>query len=196
MSAGILCALGALVLAACTSTPSATGGHHVHHHSHSSTTTTSTPPPSSSTTTTSLPPACATNSLALGASFGGTAAGTSYTVFTLTNHGDACSLEGYPTVTFYGPAAVGATGAGPRLSLTDVDSGPVATTVSVTKGGQAAFIVVYHDIPVDGVGCSTVASVGVMLAGAKQPLVTSIPVSMCGGSVEVYAIGTPGSEHP
>jgi hypothetical protein len=184
-----------MLLAACSSTPSASRGHHGHHHQ--STTTTSSPPSSSSSSTsTTVPPQCLTSALSLGATFGGTAAGTSYTVFTLTNHDRACSLEGYPTLTFYGPAKQGSTGAGPRLPLTVVDSGPAATTVSLAKGGKAEFIVVYHDVPVGGVGCSTVTSVDVLLPGATATLVATLSVPVCGGSVEVYAIGTPGSERP
>ena len=129
-------------------------------------------------------------------SFGGTAAGTSYSVFTLTNHGVPCSLEGYPSVTFYGPAKTGSTITGPRLSITDIDSGPAATTVSVATGKDAQFIVVYHDVPVGGLGCSTVATAGVVLPATNQELSTAIAISVCGGSVEIYAIGTPGSEHP
>jgi hypothetical protein len=99
-------------------------------------------------------------------------------------------------VVFYGPVAAGATGSGARLSVTTVDSGPPASTVSVAKGGQAGFIVVYSDVPVDGVGCSTVASVDVTLPGATRALATMLSISVCGGSVEIYAIGKPGSEHP
>lgn len=128
--------------------------------------------------------------------FGGTAAGTSYTVFTLTNHGAACTLEGYPALAFYGPAKAGATGAGGHLSFTDIDSGPPARTALVAEGGQAEFIVVYADVPVGGVGCSAVGSVGVVLPGATQSLMISLAIQVCGASVEVYAIGTPGSEHP
>jgi hypothetical protein len=117
-------------------------------------------------------------------------------VFTFTNQNAPCSLEGYPTVTFYGPATQGATGAGARLPLTDVDSGPPATTVAVAKGAGAEFIVVYHDVPVGGVGCSTVGSVGVLLPGAISSFTAPISMSVCGGSVDVYAIGPPGTEHP
>ncbi len=117
-------------------------------------------------------------------------------MLTLTNQGSACSLEGYPTVTFFAPAKLGVPGAGPRLSLSDIDSGPPATTVSVAKGGQAQFIVVYSDVPVGGVGCSTVGSVDVVLPGATQTLAATLSIPVCGGSVEVYAIGPPGTEHP
>jgi hypothetical protein len=114
----------------------------------------------------------------------------------LTNHGDPCSLEGYPTLAFYGPIKTGATGAGTRLPFTNVDSGPAATTVTIARGGGAEFIIVYHDVPVGGVGCSTVASVDVVLPGVPGTLVTSLSIPVCGASVEVYAIGPPGSEHP
>jgi hypothetical protein len=195
----VVFALGlALALAACTSVPSGSGGGHQHQHGHSTTTTTSTASTSTSTSTstTGVPPACKTGSLQLTAAFGGTAAGTSYTIFSFTNLGDPCSLEGYPTVSFYGPAKSGAAGAGPRLPITDVDSGPAAKTVSLGKRAKAEFIVVYHDVPVGGVGCSPVASTGVVLPPQVQALVLSISISVCGSSVEVYAIGAPGSEHP
>lgn len=117
-------------------------------------------------------------------------------MFTLTNQGDPCSLEGYPTATFFAPAKQGAAGAGSRLSLTDIDSGPPATTVSVSKGGRAEFIVVYHDVPVGGVGCLTVGSIDVVLPGATTSLVATLSIPVCGGSVEIYAVGPPGTEHP
>jgi hypothetical protein len=186
--------VAALALDACTSTPSASGGGHHHHHGGSTTTSSTTSTSTSTTTsTTAVPPGCTTAALALSTSFGGTAAGTSYDVFTLTDKAVPCSLEGYPTVTFYGPAQ---SGTGPRLPISDIDSGPVAKTVSLTSGGAAEFIVVYHDVPVGGVGCSTVASAEVSLPGTAAVLATPISISVCGGSAQIYAFGPPNSEHP
>jgi hypothetical protein len=68
--------------------------------------------------------------------------------------------------------------------------------MTLASGGSAEFIVIIDDVPIGGVGCSTVASVDVSIAGTAEAL--AVPVSMvpCGGSVTVYAFGPLGSESP
>jgi hypothetical protein len=135
--------------------------------------------------------------LGLSTSAGGAAAGTAFTTFNLVNRGPAdCQLDGYPTLTFYGPSGAGGAGAGPKLSITAIDSGPPAHPVTLASNGAAEFILVYHEVPVGGVGCQSVASVGVALPNSTERLMTPLSVSVCGGNAEVYAFGKPGTESP
>lgn len=188
-----IAAFGSVVLAACSSPTN-------HSHNSTTTTTTTTTIPgrsTTSTTTSAVPTTCSTGVLGLSAAAGGTAAGTAYSIFTLANRGpSACSLEGYPSLSFFSPSGAGGSGAGQKLSIAVVDAGPSPEPVTLHAGGSAEFILVYHDIPVGGVGCSTVGSVDVSLPDSTEVLSTPVSITACGGTANVYAFGPPGSESP
>ena len=184
---------GALVLSACGSSnpppPSTT--------SSTSPPTSSTGTTASTTTTLAIGPPCTTALLNFSASFGGAAAGGNYYKFEATNTGpSACSLEGYPKVTLYGPSSGGGTAAGPELPISAVAAGPAPATVPVAPKSSAEFILLFTDVPVNGSGCSTVASVDVSPPGNTE--VTAVPLSFspCGATVRVYAFGPADSESP
>jgi len=187
-------AVSGVVLGACSSSPAP------HHNSTTSTSTTTTVPQSStssSTTTTAVPASCSTGVLGLTARAGGIAAGTAYSIFTVVNRGpSACSLDGYPGISLFGPSGATGAGAGPKLSIDVVDAGPSPKPVTLRKSGSAEFILVYHDVPIGGVGCSTVASAEVSFPDSAEVLGTPLSISACGGTASVYTFGPPGSESP
>lgn len=188
LSSSVVLVAVAIGAAACSSKPSTT------------TTSSSTPvssTSSSTTTTTASAAACSASQLSLSGATGGASAGSSYETFTVTNNGPAtCELNGYPTLTFFGPTAGGGAGAGPQLPLTTQQGGAAPTAVILKASDTAEFLVLYTDVPVNGAGCSTVASV--QMAPPSSSQVVSAPISFmpCGATVKVYAFGAPGSESP
>ncbi len=169
----------------------------IHHH-HQATTTTARPTGSTGTTpTTPGVAACSPGVLGIAPSPGGVAAGTSYTIFALTNRGPTrCVLDGYPSLEFFGPSGASGAGAGPKLSITAIDGGPAPSLVMLASGGSAEFIVIMNDVPIGGVGCVTVASVDVSIPGTNEAIGVPVAMTPCGGSVTVYAFGPPKSESP
>ncbi|HVB04945.1 MAG TPA: DUF4232 domain-containing protein [Acidimicrobiales bacterium] len=164
----------------------------------STSTTTTTATSTSSTTSTTLAggPTCSTGALSLSASGGGASAGSSVETFTVTNNGPAtCRLDGYPSLTFFGPTAGGGAGAGAKLAITDQDAGPAPAAVTLKTNGSAEFLVIFSDVPVGG-GCTTVASVEMAPPGSSESVTAPVSFSPCGGTVKVYAFGVPGSENP
>jgi hypothetical protein len=83
-----------------------------------------------------------------------------------------------------------------RLPITGIDGGSAPVPVTLSSGGTAEFIVIANDVPVGGVGCSTVASVDVSIPGTSEALAVPVALRPCGGSVTVYAFGPPDSESP
>ncbi len=157
-------------------------------------TTTSTSAP---TTTVKTIAACTTALITITPVFGGSAAGGSYYRFNVTNIGPGeCALDGYPALTFFSPNAAGGAGSGGPVSLTVTDSGPAPTRVVLKHSESAQFLLAYTEVPVNGAGCSTVASVDVRLPG--QAASTPVPVSFspCGGVIKVYAFAVPGTVNP
>jgi hypothetical protein len=189
---------GGAVLGACSSSPKPVTHHHAPPTSTSTSTPTSTSTSSTSTVpTTSVETTCSTGLLGITAAPGGVAAGTSYIVFTLTNRGPTrCTLEGFPSLEFFGPSGASGAGAGPKLSITPMDGGEAPGLVTLASDGTAEFIVVINDVPVGGVGCSTVASVDVAIPGTGEALAVPVTMTPCGGSVTVDAFDAPGSESP
>jgi len=158
------------------------------------TTTTSTPKP---TTTIKTTAACTTALMSFSPVFGGSAAGGSYYRFNATNTGPgACALDGYPTLTFFAPNAAGGSGSGVLVALTVSNSGPTPAKVILKPTQSAQFLLVFTEVPVNGAGCTSVASVDVKLA--NQAGSTQVPVSFspCGGAIKIYAFAPPGSENP
>jgi hypothetical protein len=181
--------LGGIGLSACGSKSAA---------SKSSTTTTSpTTTTTSGSTTTTSPTACSAALLQFGATFGGAAAGGTYYTITATNIGpDPCSLDGYPTISFYAPSGAGGAGAGSPVSITVQDGGSPPTSVIVAPKGEADFLLVFTDVPVNGEGCASVASAEITPPGSSDASALPISFEPCGGTVKVYAFGSPGSESP
>jgi hypothetical protein len=189
---------GGAVLGACSSSPKPVTHHHAPPTSTSTSTPTSTSTSSTSTVpTTSVETTCSTGLLGITAAPGGVAVGTSYIVFTLTNRGATrCTLDGFASLEFFGPSGASGAGAGPRLPITSMDGGEAPGLVTLASDGTAEFIVVINDVPVGGVGCSTVASVDVAIPGTGEALAVPVTMTPCGGSVTVNAFAAPGSESP
>jgi hypothetical protein len=181
--------VAALLLAACSpSSPPAT-----------TTTTTTSPTATTTTTTTTTPttstsvsvPVCASGSLRLAEDLAKSTqgAGSEDVAYTLTNTGSTvCTLDGFPTVVLFGAPAKGSTGAGPKLAITAAHSGAGASSVTLDAGAVGAFYLVVSDVPVDGVGCSSSASITVTPPGSSVPLAVSSSLAPCGPSVGVTAI--------
>ena len=187
-----LVAGGGLLLFGCGSSPSSTGTTTTQ-----VSTTTTVASSTSSTSTTAPANPCSTGVMSASATTGGSAAGSAYETFTVTNNGpSACVVDGFPTLTFFGASAAGGAGAGPQLNVTIEHSDVVPTPVSIASKGSAEFLVLFSDVPVGGVACDTVASANVGLPGSAESL--SLPVSMdlCGGSVRLDPFGSSGSENP
>lgn len=163
-------------------------------------TTTTTPTVTSGSSTTStvaLAATCSPGVLQLSENAGGTSAGTTYDVLSVTNAGpSACSLDGYPTVTFFGASPSGGVGAGPKLTLGEDHGGPSPAPVTIKAKGTAEFLLVFSDVPVDGQGCVTVASVEVQTPGSTEAISAPATLSPCGPDVKVYPFAAPGSENP
>ena len=162
--------------------------------------TTTTTIPSSTTTTkphVTTHPACATALLQITTTFGGAAAGGSFYRFTATNTAPStCALDGYPTLSFFAPNAAGGAGSGAPVTLSVTDAGSPATVVDLRHGQSAQFLLLYTDVPVNGAGCTTVASVDVRPPHETQSTPVPVSFSPCGGEVKVYAFAPPGSQNP
>ncbi len=139
---------------------------------------------------------CATGLLRAHASFGGAAAGISYYVVTVTNAGPTpCTLDGYPVLKFFGPSGAGGAGAGPALQVSESHAGSPASVVLLRPGGDVESLVLFSDVPVNGVGCPQVASALVYPPGSSESISVPMSLSPCGG-VRVDAFGPVGSERP
>ena len=190
--APVLVAAAALLLASCASGKATSERTTTSPPTSSSTPprTTTTPPPSSSTSTTVPALAvCRASSLRLAQDQAQSSpgAGESYIAYTLTNTGTTpCSLEGVPAVAFYASGAGGKEGG--RLSLATRRSGAAPAPVTLDAGGAAAFYLVIGNVPVGGVGCTTVGWVSVMPPGSATALSTASPLAPCGGTVGVTAL--------
>lgn len=175
-----------MILASCSSSPTTT-------------TTTSTPasttsttlPASTTTTTAATAAACSTAVLSLAEDNAKSTAGagSAYVAYTLTNTGPTpCSMDGFPSVAFFGPSGATGAGAGPKLSITAQQTGSKPATVTLDAGAAGAFYLVVGDVPVDGVGCSSVASIEVTPPGSTEALSEPSALDPCGPSVGVTAV--------
>jgi hypothetical protein len=183
-----------VLLGACSSSPSAAPGSTTT--APSGSTTTTMPASATTSTTPSTPATCSTAVLGLSATAGGAAAGTTSETFTFTNTGPtACSLYGYPTLTFYGPSGAGGSGAGPKLKIYPVNGKDVSAPVTIAAGATAQFLVILSDVPVNGVGCTSVASVDVAPPGTTETLSLPLELQPCGGAVTVEPVAAPGTEN-
>lgn len=118
-----------------------------------------------------------------------TAAGTSHLTFLLKNEGPAaCSLKGYPFVALFGTSGAGGSGAGPRLKVTDIEEGAAPALVSVAPGATASLLISVSEVPVNGAGCQSVASVQVTPPGSSGALSVPADFQACGNTVGVYAV--------
>ena len=175
--------VASVVLGACgSSTPKA------------STTTTSAPRP---TTTLKTTAPCTAALMTFTPVFGGSAAGGSYYRFNAKNIGPGdCSLDGYPTLVFFAPNAAGGAGSGVPVTLTVTDFGSAPATVTLKTSQSAQFLLGYSEVPVNGAGCTSVASVNVKLPSQTESTPVPVSFSPCGGVVRVYAFAAPGTENP
>lgn len=122
----------------------------------------------------------------------GTSAGTTHLTFTLKNGAPKpCTLEGFPTVAFYGASGAGGAGAGAKLPLSDVEIGGPATPVTLDAGGAAQFVLSVSGVPVNGAGCSTVASLEVTPPGSTESLSVPDSFQACGTTVGVEPVASP-----
>lgn len=162
------------------------------------------PPPTTTTTAVTTPAttikttaACTPALLTFTPVFGGSAAGGSYYRFNATNTGPAeCVLDGYPTLTFLAPNAAGGAGSGVVVPLTVSQAGPPPARVILQPSQAAQFLLAFTEVPVNGAGCTSVASVDIKIP--NQTETTPVPVSFapCGGVIKVYAFARPGTENP
>jgi hypothetical protein len=163
-------------------------------------TTTTTTTTAKATTTTS--PAgtaarCATSALEASASFGGTAAGSSYYTVSVKNTGaDRCSLDGYPKYQFFGPSGAGGAGAGSPVPISVRNGGPSPSRITITPNSTADSIIVYSDVSSGGENCPSVASALLTPPGSSESIAFPISFSPCDSSVRVYPFGESGSESP
>jgi hypothetical protein len=184
---------GGLALAACSNGPNVS----TTTNTSASTTTSSTSSTSSSSTSTTSASTCSTGVLQLTESAGGASAGTSYFTFSLINGGPStCSLDGFPNMEFFAASGAGGAGAGMKLPIAVQDSTQSATSVVLKHGASAEFLLFVHEVPSNGVGCATVASVEVFPPGGSEALSIPVMLNVCGGSVTVDPIGPAGSENP
>ncbi|MCU1489511.1 MAG: hypothetical protein JWM85_916 [Acidimicrobiaceae bacterium] len=194
-SGSVLLAVG-LVLAACSSTPSGTPSSKVDtttsapsSTSSSSSSSSSSSTPSTSTTTATTSAACSTGVLQPSTGGTQTSAGTTHLTFVLTNSGpSACSLTGYPTLALFGASGAGGAGAGPKLAISDVQEPGSAKAVELAPKGTASFVLSVSEVPVNGAGCSTVASLQITPPGASDSLSLPDSFQACGSSVGVYPL--------
>ncbi len=109
--------------------------------------------------------------------------------FALKNQGPSpCSLEGYPTVALYGPSGAGGAGAGRKLALGDIDLGGPPKPMLLAPGYGTNFIVSVAEVPVNGAGCQTVASLEVSPPGSSESLSLPDTFQACGTSIGVYPL--------
>lgn len=189
----ILVAAGALLLAACSSAKPAASRQGSTSTSTSTTTTTTTTAapssassPGSSTTPIASVATCSSAQLHLGEDSAKSSVGAGSADIALTVSNSAatpCSLEGYPSVTFFASAAGGS-----PLSVTTRETGQSPTRVTVDAGGAAAFYLVVGNVPVGGVGCTAVRAVSVTLPSGSAALSLGLSLDPCGGAVGVTAL--------
>lgn len=185
--------LAAIVLAACSSTPSASPARGTTTSAPKSTTSTAatTSTTSSSATSTAVaPPACTASGLHLAedGAKSTAGAGSADIAYTLTNAGATpCLVEGYPAVTFYGPSGT-AGGTTAALSLSTVKSGPAPQPVALDAGAAGAFYLVVSNVPSNGAACTNVGSIAVTPPGASAALTLTASLQPCGPSVGVTAV--------
>lgn len=157
-------------------------------------TSSSTSSPKESTTTILRAPTCATADLEFATSSVGAEAGTSSFAFTATNDGPApCSLDGFAQVVFFGTSGAGGAGAGSRLPITAQQTGSAPSVVILAPTGTAQFRLSIADVPVNGAGCSTAASVEITPPGDTDAVSIPDALQPCGPNVNITAFGPPGS---
>lgn len=118
-----------------------------------------------------------------------TSAGTTRLTFALTNGGpQPCSLDGYPTVTLYGPSPAGGAGAGSKLSFSNIRLGGPPASVLLAPTYAADFVVSVAEVPVNGAACQTVASIQVNPPGSRESVSLPDSFQACGTSIGVYPI--------
>jgi hypothetical protein len=185
---GLMLASG-LVLASCSSGPSATGGKKKHHTTPTTAapvTTTSSP---TATTVAGAPgPPCKPSALRVTQGGGGAAAGgAATTVYVLTNVSKAaCSLNGYP-----GIQLLAADGSNITTTLQEGGAGiPAKLTVQtvnlVRLGGQASFLVYFVAVPSKTEPtCTNAPKMQLSLPGSASQLTTAAEIQACGGIIQV-----------
>lgn len=179
---------GSLVLSACGSS----------HHSTTPTTSaaSSTSPPAQhhhAATASTCRPAL----LQIKPTFGGAAAGGGYYRFSVTNTApQTCTLSGYPSLAFFSPGAAGGAATGSEVAMTAADAGPKPAAIKLSTGQTGEFLLLFTDVPVNGSGCSQVASVQVTLPGTNSAVPVPISFNPCGSGVKVYPLSYPGTERP
>lgn len=161
-------------------------------------------PPATTTTTTTKPTttvkttaACTTALLTFTPVFGGSAAGGSYYRFNAKNTGPSpCALDGYATLTFFAPNAAGGAASGVAVPLTVTQTGPTPARVILKPSSSAQFLLAFTEVPVNGAGCTSVASVNVEVPNQTESTPVPVSFSPCGGVIKVYAFALPGTENP
>lgn len=151
--------------------------------------TTTTTKAVSTTAPAGSPLTCASGVLVLHEGGVAAAAGTSHLTFDLTNQGPrTCTLDGYPSVTFFGGSGAGGSGAGSKLAVRSIELGTAPRRVRLSSGTDASFVLSVSEVPVNGVGCSRVASLRVVPPGDQAAVSVPVAFQACGGTVGVFAV--------
>jgi Protein of unknown function (DUF4232) len=191
--ASVACA--AVVLAACSSSPSKPKNVTTTTHAATSTTaptTTSTTAASATTSTAATSTACSRITAAPGQGQG--AAGTITGLITVTNAGStACTVNGYPTMALF-------SGSGAPLTVTIVNGLTVTvssaanappSSVSVAPSSRAQFAYQYSDVPVGSeTSCPTSESASVTMPGSTTSSPSfQLAIGPCGnGTIKVSPV--------
>ncbi len=140
---------------------------------------------------------CKAALLGVTASFGGTAAGVGYYRVLATNHaGVSCTLDGFATLRFFAPTAGGGAGSLTPVAMTVQHAGTSPKTLTIKAGAVGEFVLSYSDEPVNGTGCSTIASVEVTLPHQSSSIPVAISFSPCGGVITEQPFAYPGTQNP
>jgi hypothetical protein len=156
-----------------------------------------TQPTSSTTTSASGPPPCSAGQLAVTEVGVSGAAGTIGVAYRLTGTGAACTLDGYPVVSFFVESSGGAT-APASASVVDGGLGGVfassPTAIVVSAGQSAGFLLAYSDVPSGGSStCPDAAGFRLTPPGGTGVAVVATTMPLCGEPVHVSPV-VPASE--
>lgn len=198
---GVATLLLGFALAACSSTASSSRPEtstSVAPPTTSSTTTTSTTvpvttqPAPTTTTTASGPPPCSASQLAVAEVGTSGAAGTIGVAYRLTGTGAACTLDGYPFLSFFVQSSSGAT-APTSVTVTDGGLGGVFASsprpIVVSSGQSAGFLLAYSDVPSGGAtSCPDAAGFRLSPPGGSGTLVVATTMPLCGEPVHVSPV--------
>jgi hypothetical protein len=132
------------------------------------------------------PAGCAAGGVSLSQLPGDSGAAGSLVVALQVSNGSskACALSGYPDFTLTAKSRAGADIAEPATlrhgPLGDLAFGDPPTTVVLTPGAHAGFLVQYSQVPYGDGGCVPVTAMRLPLPGSPTPVVGAVRMQVCG----------------